>query len=86
MSDINFPKGFIFKKPHENAPDFVKGKVSIKMDEFIEWARANHKNGWVNIDLKESREGKYYAAKDDFEPKKQEPKQEDFHDDPIPFS
>jgi len=31
MSDNNFVGGFFFKLPHENAPDFVKGKVSIKL-------------------------------------------------------
>ena len=69
MSDEKiFPEGFIFKKAHPNAPDFIKGKVSIKMKDFIEWARNHHKDGWVNLDLAESREGKYYASLDTFVP------------------
>lgn len=26
-----FPNGLIFKLPNENAPDYVKGKLSIKV-------------------------------------------------------
>ncbi len=29
-----FAEGFIFKRPREGAPDFVKGNISIKVDEF----------------------------------------------------
>ena len=91
-----FIDGVIFKKPHENAPDFVKGSLSLKMKELIEFAKTHHKDGWLNIDLLESRNGKYYAALNTFEPKKQgsssgePPAQEapapsgDFNDD-IPF-
>lgn len=87
--DKVFADGVIFKKPHENAPDFVKGSLSLKMKELIEFAKKYHKDGWLNIDLLESRNGKYYAALNTFEPKKQsggEPvaPSGDF-DDEIPF-
>jgi hypothetical protein len=84
--------GVLFKKPHENAPDFVKGKLAIKMKELIEFAKIYHKDGWLNLDLLESKAGKYYAVLDTFEPKKQDssspdeplPPSGDF-DDPLPF-
>ena len=64
----DLPQGFIFKKPHDNAPDFVKGKVSIKVEDFEAWMKANAENGWLNLDLLESKDGKYYSKLNDFKP------------------
>lgn len=61
-NDTTFTEGFIFKAPHQNAPDFVKHSVSIKLEEFIPWLQNNAHNGWVNIDIKESKNGKLYSA------------------------
>lgn len=76
----NFPAGLIFKKPNDNAPDFVKGTLSIKVAEFTSWIKDNEKNGWVNIDLKESREGKYYSSLNTYQKPNQEEKKDDFDD------
>lgn len=78
----NFTDGLIFKKPRENAPEFIKGSLSVKVDDFIEYLKKNESNGWVNIDLKVSKEGKYYAELNDWKPNTQdnEPKVEN-----IPF-
>ena len=84
MNDTVFVDGFIAKAPHERAPDFVKASVSIKMKDLIEFAKQHHKDGWLNIDIKESRGGKYYAALNTWEPKKQEDPKDDFNDE-IPF-
>ena len=46
-----FPEGFIFKRPRAGAPDFVKGAMSIKVDEFIPFLQEHANNGWVNLDL-----------------------------------
>jgi hypothetical protein len=90
---IEFVNGLIVKKPHENAPDFVKASISIKVADLGMWLREKHKAGeeWVNVDVKESRGGKWYAAVSTFKPKeKQEPQKkggnsfEDMPDD-IPF-
>ena len=56
-----FPDGLIFKKPNENAPDFVKGTISIKVEEFKKFLDEHINNGWINLDLKENKEGKYYS-------------------------
>ena len=32
-----FADGLIAKHPGENAPDFVKAKLSFKLDEFKQW-------------------------------------------------
>ena len=49
-----FADGFIFKRK-ENAPDFVVGSQSIKVEEAIAFLQANQKNGWVNLDIKQSK-------------------------------
>ena len=69
--EIEFVKGLIVKAPHEKAPDFVKAAISIKVEELGLWLREKHKAGdeWVNIDVKESKGGKWYAAVSNFKPK-----------------
>ena len=76
MSDQKFLDGMIVKSPHENAPDFVLGKISFKVDEVIQSLKDNSKNGWVNMDLKKSREGKLYASIDTWESDSQSTNQE----------
>lgn len=74
--EIEFVNGLIVKKPNEKAPDFVKAAISIKVDDLGMWLREKHKAGeeWVNVDVKESRGGKWYAAVSKFKPKEnQEP-------------
>lgn len=85
MSDIEFVDGLIVKAPHPNAPDFVKATISIKVEDLGKWLRAKYqaKEEWVNVDVKESKGGKWYAAVSTFKPgDKPAPKQED---DDIPF-
>lgn len=62
-----FTKGLFVKKPHGSAPSFIKHKVSIKRDEFINWLQTIDTE-WVNLDIKESKEGKMYAQVDDWKP------------------
>ena len=62
-----FAKGIIFKLAHENAPAFVKGKLSIKVQEAIEWLQAQNSE-WVNLDLKVSQQGKAYAEVNTWKP------------------
>jgi len=89
----DFVNGMIFKLPHEKAPDFVKGKISVKVDEFIKFAQENQDNGWLNIQLKVSKGGKAYAELDLWKPdgsankNAEVPAQPEFDDDlgGIPF-
>lgn len=69
--EIEFAKGLIVKAPHENAPDFVKCAISIKVEELIEWL-SGRDGEWVNLDVKESKGGKWYAAVNTFKPKQQQ--------------
>ena len=66
-----FASGIFFDKPHENAPDFVKGKISIKADEATTFIKAHaNEKGYVNLDLKKSKEGKLYLQLNTFVPEK----------------
>ena len=90
--EIEFVEGMIVKAPHEKAPDFVKANISIKVEDLGKWLRAKYKAGdeWVNIDVKVSRGGKWYAAVSNFKPKTKEEERKpsksaaDIEDD-IPF-
>ena len=68
MSNENeFINGLIVKAPNDNAPDYVKAKISIKREELIAWLQT--KDGeWVNADVKVSQGGKWYAAVDNWKP------------------
>ena len=63
--DKVFAKGFSFKR-NDNAPEFVVGKLSLKADEAIQFIKDNSSNGWVNLDVKKSKDGKYYIELDNF--------------------
>lgn len=78
-----FPAGLFFKLPADGAPDFVKGKVSIKVADFKDYLD-RVKGEWLNIDLKVSKSGKAYAEIDTWKPEKQEPTVSDDCDE-LPF-
>lgn len=60
-----FADGFIFKR-NPKAPQFVIGRVSMKVEEAIAFLKTHEKNGWVNIDIKEARSGNHYMELDTF--------------------
>ncbi len=75
--DKIFAKGMFFNKPREGAPDFVKGKIDIKVDEFLLFLKENeNQKGYVNLDLKESKGGKLYLELNTFVPKDMQDKAE----------
>jgi len=67
MSEVEFIDGFIAKKPHPNAPDFVKAKISIKRQDLLDWLQKRN-DEWINIDVKESKTGNWYAQVDTWQP------------------
>ena len=75
-----FADGFSFKR-NDNAPEFVVGRMSIKVEDAIVWMKSNAKNGWVNLDVKQSKGGKYYCELDTWEakPKNEQPN----HPEPV---
>jgi hypothetical protein len=55
-----FVNGMMFKEPKENAPEWIKGIISIKVADLIRFLTEHENHGWVNIDLKEGKSGKKY--------------------------
>ena len=76
MAEKIWVDGLWFNMPHEKAPDFVKGSVSIHVERFATWLNEKNtladENGKIRISLKLSREGKGYAEVDTYKPKKQD--------------
>lgn len=70
-----FAKGFYFDKARDGAPAFVKGRLSIKVEDAIEFLKANRKvSGYVNCDLLKKKDGSgYYFTLDQWEPKLERP-------------
>jgi len=66
-----FIDGLIVRRPHENAPDFIKAKISIKREALIKWLQ-KHNDEWINGDIKVSRENKLYVQVNDWKPNKQQ--------------
>lgn len=84
--EIEFVDGLIVKAPHPKAPDFVKASIAIKVEDLGKWLRAKYKaslenDGWINLDVKEAKSGKWYASVSTYKPK--DKKKEEESD--IPF-
>ena len=67
MSDKTFVDGLI---PKDAKPEWMPCKLSIKVEEFVNWLAEHDNNGWVNIDINRSKQGKLYATLNDWKPKK----------------
>jgi len=96
QEEKTFADGFSFKR-NEKAPEFVIGRISIKVDDAIAFMKKHEKNGWVNINAKYARSGNAYMELDTFEAKstapvqkeqpktKATPKKKDEVEDELPF-
>lgn len=84
-----FADGFSFKK-RENAPDFVVGRLSIKVEDAVSFLKERADNGWVNININQARSGNHYCELDTWKPKENTqqapptPKNESVKED-LPF-
>ena len=69
MSEAQFVDGLIIKPPRDNAPDFVKGSISIKRKDLGNWLRQKE-DDWINLDIKASKNdsSKWYAQVNDWKP------------------
>lgn len=81
QKDRVFAPAMNWSQPRDGAPDFIKAKVGIKVDEFVTFLKDNAKpSGWINFEVKESQDGRYYFELDTWEPKPQAGNDED-----VPF-
>lgn len=96
MADKTFASGFRFDLPRENAPSFVKGRISVHVGDAIDFL-TKHRNerGFVNIDVLESRSGTLYCALNEWKSGGAQPSApaqpryiptEDISPEDIPFS
>lgn len=71
MSEKIFAKGMRYELPHQSAPTWVRGKISVKVAEFIEFLE-QHQNdkGWVNLDVLESKGGNWYIQLNTYQKEK----------------
>lgn len=66
---VPLPEGLFFTLPPAEAPDFAKGRLSIKVIDFVKYLEANQNvAGYVNIDLLVSQGGKPYAKLNTWKP------------------
>ena len=86
MSEEKFINGLFVKAPHPKAPEFVKCSISIKRKDLGNWLRGRD-DEWINIDVKESRDGNWYAKVNDWKPDESQSanKPDDIEADTIPF-
>lgn len=63
-----FVDGLIAKKPRDNAPDWIKCNISIKREELAAWL-TGQTDEWINVQVCESRNGKWYAEVDTWKPR-----------------
>jgi len=75
MADKIFADGFSWKR-REDAPEFVIGNLSCKVEDAVKFLKDNEKNGWVNMNVLMSKNGKPYLELDTWEAK--EKKDDDF--------
>jgi hypothetical protein len=72
MSEKKYAKGFYGNQKRQNAPAFVLGSVSIKVEDAIQWLQENKNDkGYCNLDINEGRDGKLSIFLNEFKPKAQ---------------
>ena len=87
--DKEFPTGLFVSPPRPTAPDFVKGRISIKVADFMEYL-SEKDSEWLRIDLKQSTRladdgGEVWYAQVDTWVKPSERVQEKEKGDGLPF-
>ena len=65
-----FVDGLIVKAPRQGAPEFIKAAISIKRADLGNWLRAKD-DEWINLDVKVSQSGKWYAEVNNWKPEQQ---------------
>lgn len=69
--DAKYAQHIYFDRPREGAPDFVKGRMSMKRDEAIEYLKTLNvsEKGYIYFDLLVSKDGsKLYWKLNDYQP------------------
>ena len=68
-----FVNGLISKKVSDKAPEWILGALSINVESLTNWLNTTGKqvqsNGWINLNIKKSKDGKRYIEVDTYNPK-----------------
>ena len=86
--EVVFAEGIGFAGPRPKAPEYIKGRVWVRVKQFVEFLENNDHihDGYLNLELKESKSGKLYLAVDTWKPTKDETKEYTGKvDDDLPF-
>ena len=82
MADTIFAEGFYYDDPHEKAPDFVLGNISVQVAKAVAFLQQHtNEKGYVNLTVKRGKGGKPYVQLDTWRPM---PKQEGENPFPDP--
>ena len=65
-------EGLFFKEKHQNAPEFVIGGLSIKIDQFAKFVKDNKDGDYLNFQILKSKAGKPYIVVDTWKPEKKQ--------------
>lgn len=69
MSEKIFIEGMSMKEVAIPKAPWIKARIGIKMDKFMEFARQHtDERGWLNMTLAESKKGDLYIELDTFKP------------------
>ncbi len=81
-----FANGIMFKR-NQYTPQWIVGNLSINEKDAIEFIKANSKNGWVNLSIKESYKDKtkYYIELDTYRSKNEDIQEPELNNDDLPF-
>jgi len=86
-----FPTGFFVSPPRPNAPSFVKGRISIRVGEFLEYLSKKDSESWLRIDVKQgfktddAGNPTWYAQCDNWQKPSERVEEKEDSDDALPF-
>lgn len=75
-----FADGFSFKTRKEQ-PEWVVGRVSIKLEDAIPFLKENASNGWVNLNINTARSGNHYIELDTWKPSEKKNNERDANEE-----
>tara|TARA_R100001086_G_scaffold111331_1_gene56813 strand:- start:547 stop:822 length:276 start_codon:yes stop_codon:yes gene_type:complete len=85
-----FPTGFFVSPPRPTAPGFVKGRISIKREDFMAYLSGKDSE-WLRIDVKQgfktddAGNPTWYAQTDNWRPPSERVEEKEDSDDALPF-
>ena len=61
MENKTFADGIMFRLPSEKSPKWIKGNISVNVAKFTDFLnKVSNERGWVNLDVKDSKNGTMY--------------------------